>query len=530
MVVPQFERLMSKIPPHWQSVFTLMSQGVRHHKLAHAWYRRSQCETKSSWDDLLKALCVVEPVLVRECLMFQPLLACLQEDVAAGFLDFLHHHQDSISPDSLERFVNTVAHHFQTSHQAFSALQNIAETLPCRGIMLPSCLTLDSNRLVERPDVQADLNNVNGLPNVDSNGFLREQTLVSNTHNIRGNSQSVTHETEVNVDVCLHSKGLCDATGNTASITSADNVDVSVICIEDDEAEEKNEVAHEQCDSRNEETNATTDYPCDIETEQCTASGQVSASGSAVDSMKSQLQRVKEAWVAGEKETSPDLDILASVPPSQMSTACGMLGLTDMEETSLSTVADHLASIADKLSSASSMSLLSSIVEDRFAALATTPSRQFTACLASLSAAFPRQLVGVVSDCLSNSQSCTAGQAETLVSLCRSLDVKTLAYFLGELCQSGVPVDDNMVSVAQCIVDLHPELNPTVIMSTLAWLETFARQQAGSAKYGRLVLSFIKVYRTQFNPSHTASLRVIVDAHKSFTRRSLQQAMKNLLP
>ena len=51
--------------------------------------------------------------------------------------------------------------------------------------------------------------------------------------------------------------------------------------------------------------------------------------------------------------------------------------------------------------------------------------------------------------------------------------------------------------MVQCVIGGHPDLTPDLVDCTVRLLETGATLLAKNAKYGRLILNFVKAYRNQ---------------------------------
>ena len=60
-----------------------------------------------------------------------------------------------------------------------------------------------------------------------------------------------------------------------------------------------------------------------------------------------------------------------------------------------------------------------------------------------------------------------------------------------------IQLDENLLTVVQCVIGGHPDLTPDLVDSAVRLLETGAALLAKNAKYGRLILNFVKAYRNQ---------------------------------
>ena len=66
------------------------------------------------------------------------------------------------------------------------------------------------------------------------------------------------------------------------------------------------------------------------------------------------------------------------------------------------------------------------------------------------------------------------------------------------MCMSlDIQLDENLLTVVQCVIGGHPDLTPDLVDCTVRLLETGTTLLAKNAKYGHLILNFIKAYRNQ---------------------------------
>ena len=83
----------------------------------------------------------------------------------------------------------------------------------------------------------------------------------------------------------------------------------------------------------------------------------------------------------------------------------------------------------------------------------------------------------------------------TFTQICQSI-FQSYVIFRG-LCSLDIQLDQNLLTVVQCVIGGHPDLTPDLVDCTVRLLETGATLLAKNAKYGRLILNFVKAYRNQ---------------------------------
>ncbi|XP_076438987.1 uncharacterized protein LOC143277904 isoform X2 [Babylonia areolata] len=240
------------------------------------------------------------------------------------------------------------------------------------------------------------------------------------------------------------------------------------------------------------------------------------------------IQTLREALKSADTEVTPrDCDFLLSIPPSQVRETLWTVDWGSVEEEGVCGAVGRVVQLSGRLSDAVVSLVLQAILIPLFAGIKDTPSRQLMSCLSDLTAAFPLQVATTLCDCLQHSP-CSSVQYDVVTSLCRNWHGDTLLVFLRRLCGSDLQLTDSLLPVVQCVLGQQPDLGSDLLLSLLRLMETGAVSLARNAKYGRMVLNFVKSYKNQISPSHAPSLHTITSVHSSVIRKSLQSAVSGL--
>ncbi|KAL8622298.1 hypothetical protein ACOMHN_043302 [Nucella lapillus] len=261
------------------------------------------------------------------------------------------------------------------------------------------------------------------------------------------------------------------------------------------------------------------------------AAGQVigGKNGNVGAEILTQAEKLKEVLSSRHGDSSSsDFDFLLTIPASQVDQSFAAVEWGDLEEEAVCGLIQSIVGLSEKLSQAVGAALVESIVRPIYEGIREIPSRQLMSSLSDLATTYSQQLASVLCDCLQRSP-CSGVQSEMVTSLCKNWTASTLLWFLRRLCRPGTQLDVNLLSVVQCVLGQQLDLSSNLLESVLQLLETGSAPLARNAKYGRLVLNFVKNYKTQMNASHGPSLQSIANTHASVVRKSLQTAV-NALP
>ena len=236
--------------------------------------------------------------------------------------------------------------------------------------------------------------------------------------------------------------------------------------------------------------------------------------------------KIKEAWISEQRISQAEAAVFTCTT-EEMTELCRVIGVSDLTETSLTVACDSLITHSSSLSFANSQCFFEKALLPRLIGLSKPASRVLFDVLFHVTLNFPQQMIeGVL---MYSMEQCQTNERlhELILKLVKSeLPYEVRKLFLAKALASGINrANESSLLIVHTLLEYNMTLENNDIVHLMLIIENNARVLQSSLKYGKFLMSVITKYKKQLTQSHISTLRLIIESHKTFLKKSLLTAL-----
>ncbi|XP_035217776.1 uncharacterized protein LOC118191089 [Stegodyphus dumicola] len=219
-----------------------------------------------------------------------------------------------------------------------------------------------------------------------------------------------------------------------------------------------------------------------------------------------------------------DLDVLYTLPLSQIPEFCKILNSAILSETAIALFLSAILNLEQQISLATAIALIHHIVYPKIVGMKN--SRIILASILTFSEVYPKAVIDEVIIPSLKIESLENLQLEMLFKMSKNnIPDDCISYCIKNILEHA-PAGENTFSVLQCLIErkMHHEQN---FYDMLAWkIQSWALKYDSSIKFIKLLISILSVYGTELTSQHVLLYEDVIKYNKSIMKKAAENLVK----